>query len=71
MVFASTGGMPTNNNAGRVIKLPPPAKEFKPPAKNAAKQTKNKLRISTLYSRPSTTTTCLSEEVEENSKAIL
>jgi hypothetical protein len=54
-----------------VIKLPPPANEFKPPAKNAAKQTKNKLRISTLYSRPSTTTTCLSEEVEENSKAIL
>ena len=48
VVFANTGGMPTNNNAGRVIKLPPPAKEFKHPAKNAAKQTKRKLRISTL-----------------------
>ena len=71
MVLAKTGGIPTDNNAGRVIKLPPPANEFKPPAKNAAKQTKNKLRISTLYSRPSTTTTCLSEEVEENPKAIL
>mgnify|MGYP004013315487 FL=1 len=70
-MFAKTGGIPVNNKAGRVIKLPPPANEFKPPAKNAAKQTKNKLRISTLYSRPSTTTTCLSEEVEENSKAIL
>jgi hypothetical protein len=48
VVFANTGGIPTNNNAGRVMKLPPPAKEFKHPAKNAAKQTKSKLRISTL-----------------------
>jgi len=29
------------------MKLPPPAREFRPPAKNAAKQTKNKLDSST------------------------
>ena len=46
VVFAKTGVIPEYKRAGSVIKLPPPAKEFKPPAKNAALQTQNKLRNS-------------------------
>ena len=63
--------MPTYNKAGRVIKLPPPAREFKVPAKKAAKQARNKLSISTLFYKPSTTTKCLSEELDEYSRAFL
>ena len=46
-VFAKTGGMPVNKRAGKVIKLPPPAKEFNPPAKNAAEHTNNRSWYST------------------------
>ena len=47
VVLARTGDIPTYSSAGSVMKLPPPAREFRPPAKNAAKQTKNKFGIST------------------------
>ena len=36
VVFAITGLIPADNNAGRVINVPPPAIEFRPPANNAA-----------------------------------
>ena len=72
VVFAKTGVIPEYKRAGSVIKLPPPAKEFKPPAKNAALQTQNKLRNSNFaFYRPSTTTRCLSDDLEEYSNAIL
>ena len=47
VVLARTGDIPTYSNAGSVMKLPPPAREFRPPAKNAAKQTKIKFGSST------------------------
>ena len=47
VVLARTGDIPTYSNTGSVMKLPPPAREFRPPAKNAAKQTKNKFGSST------------------------
>ena len=47
VVLAKTGDIPTYSSAGSVMKLPPPAREFRPPAKNAATQTKNKLGSST------------------------
>ena len=47
VVLARMGDIPTYNSVGRVMKLPPPARELRPPAKNAAKQTKNKFGSST------------------------
>ena len=44
-MLAIIGGMPKNTNTGRVIKLPPPARALRLPAKNAAMQTIKTLRI--------------------------
>ena len=41
-MLAKTGGTPVDNKAGNVMKLPPPAREFNPPAKKAAKLAKGK-----------------------------
>ena len=46
VVFARTGGMPMKRRAGSVMKLPPPAREFKIPAIKAAKQASSKKSIS-------------------------
>ena len=45
MVFAFIGGMPRNTKVGNVIKLPPPARALRFPAKKAAIQTIKTLRI--------------------------
>tara|TARA_Y100000996_G_scaffold62327_1_gene42238 strand:- start:187 stop:336 length:150 start_codon:yes stop_codon:yes gene_type:complete len=49
-VLAKTGGTPVDNKAGNVMKLPPPAREFNPPAKKAAKHTQSKSSCSTVIS---------------------
>ena len=76
-MLAIIGGMPKNTNTGRVIKLPPPARALRLPAKNAAMQTIKTLRIGSktdkelnLYT-PSTITTNLLEETRACFKATL